>query len=477
MKAADNNRPGNIQNAFKAGVWYTVSMLVIKSISIISTPLYTRMMSTEDYGISATFNIWYSLLIIICTLNVGYSTGRAKVDFKDKFDDYIGALQLLCAVITLGLFAAAMIFIEPLSHIAGLSKTVIIWLFAYLFFGSSTMVYQGKYRYRYEYKQNIACTVFIAVGSAAIGLPLVALFQEKYMGKIIGTALPAIFLGLFFWIISLKERYINFKKEYISYALKFSLPLIIHSVSIYILGQSDRLMIKYFCGDSDVGIYSLVYQYAVLINLFTNSINEAWNPWFHDNYAMGNHKLICKKIKPLIILGCYIGIGCVAVAPEAIYVLGGSAYLDGLKVVAPITLGIVINFVYTQYVIIEMHLKKTKYVSIGTVIAAVINIVLNYIFIPKLGYIAAAYTTMISYGALLFIHIFITRALLKVHIYKDRQMLMFIVITAGIFAVLSLLYNNIIIRYALITAVSIAMAYFNRDFIAEKLNKIKHKKA
>ena len=67
----------NIKNAFKAGIWYTISTLLVKSISIISTPLYTRLMSTADYGISATFNTWYALLFIICSLNVGYSIGRA----------------------------------------------------------------------------------------------------------------------------------------------------------------------------------------------------------------------------------------------------------------------------------------------------------------------------------------------------------------------------------------------------------------
>ena len=53
----------NIKNAFKAGIWYTISTLLVKSISIISTPLYTRLMSTADYGISATFNTWYALLL------------------------------------------------------------------------------------------------------------------------------------------------------------------------------------------------------------------------------------------------------------------------------------------------------------------------------------------------------------------------------------------------------------------------------
>lgn len=98
--------------------------------------------------------------------------------------------------------------------------------------------------------------------------------------------------------------------------------------------------------------------YAILITLITNSINQAWNPWFHDNYALKNYELIKEKVIPLIAFGCYIGIGCIAVAPEAIKILGGEQYMSGLQAVLPIALGVVIEFVYTQYVIIEMHLKR-----------------------------------------------------------------------------------------------------------------------
>ena len=288
------------------------------------------------------------------------------------------------------------------------------------------------------------------------------MLPEKYMGKIIGTALPIVILGIYFWGNSIKNKNITLKREFFSYALVFSIPLIIHSLSIYVLGQSDRLMIKYFCGNDFVGIYSLVHQYAILITLVTNSINQAWNPWFHDNYALGNCALIREKVTPLILLGCYIGVGCVGIAPEAIRILGGENYLDGLGAVVPITLGVIIEFVYTQYIIIEMHLKKTKYVSLGTGIAAVINLALNYICIPKFGYIAAAYTTLVSYLVLLIIHHVITRMVLHIHLYQDKKMYVMIITTMCVCFGLSIL-----------VIMTFAFALYNKEFI---LNKIKGRK-
>ena len=135
----------NIKNAFKAGIWYTISTLLVKSISIISTPLYTRLMSTADYGISATFNTWYALLFIICSLNVGYSIGRAKIDFKDDFDNYIGALQIICACITSILFGIIFLFFPQMKSLIGLDKTAVICLYIYVLFGTVVSIYQGKY--------------------------------------------------------------------------------------------------------------------------------------------------------------------------------------------------------------------------------------------------------------------------------------------------------------------------------------------
>lgn len=463
----------NVKNAFKAGIWYTVSTLLIKSISIISTPLYTRLMSTSDYGISATFNTWYALLSIICSLNVGYSIGRAKVDFGEKFEKYIGALQVICATVTIVLFGLFFIVLEPFQSIIGLNRKSVFWLFLYVLFGTIVSINQGKYRFRYQYKQNIFISFFISIATIVFSLLFIMMLPEKYMGKIIGTALPIVILGIYFWGNSIKNKNITLKREFFSYALVFSIPLIIHSLSIYVLGQSDRLMIKYFCGNDFVGIYSLVHQYAILITLVTNSINQAWNPWFHDNYALGNCVLIREKVTPLILLGCYIGVGCVGIAPEAIRILGGENYLDGLGAVVPITLGVIIEFVYTQYIIIEMHLKKTKYVSLGTGIAAVINLALNYICIPKFGYIAAAYTTLVSYLVLLIIHHVITRMVLHIHLYQDKKMYVMIITTMCVCFGLSMIYDYAIYRYLILVIMTFAFALYNKEFI---LNKIKGRK-
>lgn len=93
---SDNNK---INVALKAGVWYVVSSVIVRAIAVITTPIFTRLLSTAEYGTVSTFTSWYSLLLTFYTMNLTYSIGRAKLDFENKLDEYIGAMQTLSGVV------------------------------------------------------------------------------------------------------------------------------------------------------------------------------------------------------------------------------------------------------------------------------------------------------------------------------------------------------------------------------------------
>ena len=248
-------------------------------------------------------------------------------------------------------------------------------------------------------------------------------------------------------------------------------PLILHTVSMNILSQSDRIFISKICGSEVTGIYSLIYNYGILLNIVTTAVGDGWLPWFHDNFFSKNYQDIRKNVKYIVLLGCYIGLACIALAPEAILILGGQKYISGVYCVPPIVLGIVCQYIYTHYVNIEMHLKKTKYVSQGTIFAAILNIVLNAIFIPIFGYVAAAYTTFASYLVLLIAHFFITRKILKVKLYNDKFMFGAMIVTGIIALVIANTYNYTIIRFVMIAIGFISFIFTFRKFIMNAVKK------
>ena len=119
----------------------------------------------------------------------------------------------------------------------------------------------------------------------------------------------------------------------------------------------------------------------------------------------------------------------------------------------PVILGCVFQFMYAMYVNIEIYSKKTISISIGTLFAATINITLNLLFIPRYGYIAAAYTTMVGYACLLLFHYFIVKRKISelLSIYNNKFILNVALFMTG-FSILSLwLYDNTILRYCMIS--------------------------
>ena len=151
--------------------------------------------------------------------------------------------------------------------------------------------------------------------------------------------------------------------------------------------------------------------------------------------------------------------------------MGGEQYLSGKNCIAPIVLGLMAQFLFSHYIILEVHHKETKYTSFGTIVAASINLVLNIIFVPIFGFTAAAYTTLIAYLVLYLIHLFITKKMLKINLYQDFKLFMWFIIVGVYAGVSNMLYSSIIPRYLLLIFVTIIFALIFKKDILSKLRR------
>ena len=459
--------------ALKAGVWYVVSSVMVKAISIITTPLFTRMLSTSEYGTVQTFTSWHGLLLPFFTLNLTYSIGRAKLDFPGRLDEYIGSMQTLATLWSALLTLIALACLEPVAALLDLTRFQTVLLLAYLLFQIAILMQQNGYRYTYQYKQNIAIAWYSAVVSSLLSIALILILKEKRDDlRIIGFVAPTAALSVFLWGKSIRSRSVCIRREYWAHGLKLALPLILHNVSLHILSQSDRIFITKIWGKTDTAYYSLAYSVGALLTIVTSAIAQGWLPWFHDTYFAKQFGLIKKNVKPVVILGCYIGLACTALAPEAVLLLGGAKYAASVPCVAPIVLGVVCQYIYTNYVNIEMHLKKTLFISIGTICAALFNILTNAVFIPRYGFIAAAYTTFASYCLLMLIHFFLTRKLLHVKLFDDLFMFASLAVTGLLTGVILFTYRYPPLRYALLAVGFASFLFFFRSYIKDWIRKL-----
>ncbi len=429
----------------KSGIWYTISSVAIRAVSIITSPIYTGMLSTADYGIANTFNSWIEIFNIFTCLCVVYSIGRAKLDFSDRFDEYMSCLQGLSSSFAAVVLVIALLFREQISAWIKYEVPLVIVLFAYLVISPSVEYTLQKCRYEYRYKENILISLITCIGTVVCSILLMLVFNDRrYFGKIIGSILTTFLLGICFYIRILKNGKKFFNKEYWIYALKFGLPMIPHALALVVLAQIDRIMIKDLCSDADAGLYIYGYGFATLLMIFTNAIGQAWLPWFNEELFAGHRESIRKYQKKLVLLGTFLTIGFVTIAPEALIILAprGRDYWVAKYVVPPVALGALAQYFYTNYVNVELFHKKTPIIAASSILAAFLNFGLNAFFIPRFGYIAAAYTTFASYLFLMLFHYIAACFIIKENVYANLYMFTAMIITTGVCLAIANFYQN-----------------------------------
>lgn len=410
------------KRVLRSGIWYTVSSIAIRAVAIITSPIYTNMLSTADYGIANTFNSWIEIFNIITCLCVVYSIGRAKLDFGEKFDEYLSCLQGLSSSFAAIVLIAALLLREQISVWIRYEVPLVIVLFVYLVFSPSVEYALQKFRYEYRYRENIMISLITCIGTVAMSVLLMLVFNDRrYFGKIIGSILTTFLLGIYFYLRTLKQGKRFYKKEYWLYALRFGLPMIPHALALVVLAQIDRIMIKDICGDSEAGLYIFGYGFATLLMIFTNAIGQAWLPWFNEELHAGHRASIRKYQKKLVLLGVFLTLGFITVAPEALKLLspGARDYWISKWVIPPVALGALAQYFYTNYVNVELFYKKTPLIAVSSILAALLNFGLNTLFIPRYGYLAAAYTTLASYLFLMLFHYIMTVYVIRENVYSD----------------------------------------------------------
>ncbi len=475
----------NGNRVLKSGIWYTVSSVAIRAVSIITSPIYTGMLTTDNYGRANIFNSYVELFNIITCLCVVYSIGRAKIDYREKFDEYVSALQGLSSSFAFAVFVIAMIFREQISGIIKYEVPLVAALFAYLVIFPSVQYMQEKCRFEYKYRENIAISLFTCIGTVVLSIALMYLFNdERYIGKILGTILPTFMMGIVFYIRILRKGKVFFNAKYWRYALRIGIPMIPHAFALVVLAQIDRIMIKNICSDADAGLYTYGYSIATILSIFTNAIGQAWLPWLNERLDAGDRTRIRSMQKKLVLLGCFLTLGFITVAPEALMILAprGRAYWVAKWVIPPVALGTLAQYFYTNYVNVELFYKKTPIIAMSSIMAAVVNYILNYLMLPRFGYIAAAYTTLVSYALLMVFHYVAVNHVLKERVYANMFMFTAMVISGALGIAMCVLYRDgvrmAVLRYCVAAVALTAFVIVRRndakmltDYIRKRLGR------
>ena len=464
----------------KASLWFSICSFFQKGVSIIMMPIFTRLLSTSEYGKYSIYVSWYQIFTIFITLNIHKEIfNKGLIEHNKEQDEYtvnqMGLMIILC-------FSFLVLYIachKIINSITGLSILLSGFLIIEVFSNGIISLWTSRKRFSYEYKKISIVTVLLSLLNPIIGIILVKICNSKVEARVLSTIIvPVILSIILLYIYSKKGKFFSNYKYWLNSIYK-SIPLLPHYLSLVLLNQSDKLMINYFYDSTATAIYSVAHTAGLLMVIVNESLNNSFVPWAYNKLKNNRIVELKKMIRPLLYIVLFANILLIWIAPECVYLMAAPEYSNAIWSIVPIAVSVYCTFIYTLFVDIEIYYEGNVFVTIGSIIAACINVLLNYLLIPKIGYIAAAYTTLISYFTTMIIHyIFMVHILKKKNIeqniFNERE-IMFVFLLLIIFSALALItYNYFFVRY-LFVFVLLIIIYFKRNTINQVLSQVKRK--
>ncbi len=459
----------------RASLWFLICSFLQKGISVITTPIFTRLLSTSEYGQFNAFNSWLGIVTVIVSLDLYagvYTQGLVKFD-KDKahFSSSLQGLTLVLISVWTLIYTVSRGFwnnILELTTVQMYAMLIMIWTSAAFRFWSA------EKRVAYSYRSLVLVTLLVSLAKPIVGIIFVTHATDKVTARILGLALVELigFTWMFFAQLVRGKQF--YSKKYWLYALNFNLPLIPHYLSQIVLNSSDRLMIKSMVGASEAGIYSLAYALSQIMLLFNQALLQTIEPWVYQKIKADRANDISKVAYPAFAFIAVVNLALMAFAPEAVRIFAPAEYYEAIWVIPPVAMSVFFGFSYSFFATFEFYFEKTKFVMTASIIGAGLNLFLNWIFIRIYGYYAAGYTTLFCYIVFAVGHYyFMTRICrekmngLKVYNTKLLVAMSLLFIAAG-FVMMST-YNYPIIRYGIIL-VALIIAVIKRKQILSILN-------
>ena len=435
-----------------------VTIVISMLVSLVTTIFLTRIISLSDLGIATSFMTMKGIFNIICLLSMYIAINRMLLDVKGNDFEYLSSIYIFSSMFCLFTYFIYLIFSKYFNYFLGFDTKLMNLMFLMIFLINSCTIVVTYWNFKNNYKWTFIYNILSNPVSQICSLVFaILLTNKKYLGRIIGIDTFNIIFGIVCsFLICFKGKF-TYNKDYVKKSLKICIPMIPHLLAQVILSSCDLLMIKNLTGAANAGIYSMAYTisnllYALLVQLF-----NPWSPWVYRRLKNNEIDTIKSNSKVLISLSFVLCVGLICVSPELIKIFLTKDYYPAINLIAPICIGFFFQIMYIFFYDIEYFYKKNSQIATYSVMAAILNIILNFIFIKKFGYYAAAYTTLISYFLLFMFHYYGMRKVEKRKIYDLKYIFLLSVILLMLLLIIILSNCNFILRYSILLVACVFM--------------------
>ena len=386
------------KNLAKNTIIITIGKVCTQLITFFLLPLYTGILSTEEYGIVDLLNTLVSLMLPIITFQVEQAVFRELIEVRNNNKEKTKIIST--AIITvisqcilyLILFAIISPFINN-NYKLFLATNVITNIFLSLFQQITRGLGDNK---RYALGSFISA-LFIII----FNILFLVVFKLGANGMLLGTmcgqlvAIIYLFTSLkLFNYIKLKE----YKKELIKKLWKYSVPLIPNAISWWIFNASDRVIVTSILGVDQNGILAASLKFSTVFITFYNIFNISWTESI--SIAINDDDVqtyFNKTFNVIMNLFTAMAVGMIACIPFVFPIMINDKFAAGFGLVPISIIASLFNVVVGLISVIYVAKKNTKAIANTSVVAAIINIIVHLSLIKFIGLYAAVISTFVSF--------------------------------------------------------------------------------
>jgi len=461
---------GYLRRLATTGAAYTAASILSKVIAVALLPLYTRYLTTEDYGAAEILFAAVVAASIIVRLGLIEAILRFYyLDDEDPARVVSGTFAGLFWLSTLGALIA-LPFAGPLSELllpepeklGGSAPELVRIAIGGLWVLTMWEFMLTLFRLEERARAFFVTTILNVVAAIALTVVLVVGLDEGARGLLIGSyATGAVFVVA---LIALQWRRLSlrFDPALLRRLFRFGLPTMPAEVSLYALNFVDRLIIVRSLGLAEAGLYSLGVKFAQAVNVLVRGFQLAWPPLAYSIRDDGEARRVYAIVVTLFVAGCsFVVAGMWLFSRWIVRALAAPEFFDSYEVIGLITAAVTLYALYLVLVVILGRTGRTEFNLPAALGALVVNVVLNLVLVPPLGIVGAALALVASYLVVLGLMFAFTQRLFPVP-YEWGRLLRVVLSVAAIVGLAELLVPTegaagLLLRAALLAAYPLAL--------------------
>ncbi len=391
---------GYLRRLASTGAAYTAASILSKLIAVALLPLYTRYLTTEDYGAAEV--LFASVVSVSIIVRFGLIEAVLRFYYKDGEDPARVVSSTFAGLFWFSTIAAlvALPFATPLSELLldqpapDLARIAIGGLWVLTMFEFLLTLFRLEERARAFF----VTTILNVVATIALTIVLVVGAGEGARGLLVGSyATGAAFvLGLI--VLQWRQLSLLFDPALLRRLLRFGLPTMPAEVSLYLLNFVDRIIIVRTLGLAEAGLYSLAVKFAQAVNVLVRGFQLAWPPLAYSIRDDDEARRTYAVVVTLFVAGCaFVVTGMWLFSRWIARALAAPEFFESWEAVGLIATAVTLYALYMVMVVILGRTGRTEFNLPAALAALGSNVALNLLLVPPLGIVGAGLALVASY--------------------------------------------------------------------------------